>query len=103
MLRQSDSRTPSFGGLVEHECPRCQRAVELPLGELCAGCRRELDRRARAIGRIISLASTVGLGAYVLLAVPPERTARLVGAAAVALWYLLTYRVVYRVAREFLR
>jgi len=32
------------GGLIEHECPRCHRAVELPFGALCRQCVAELDR-----------------------------------------------------------
>jgi hypothetical protein len=89
--------------LVEHECPRCQRPVELPLGELCGACRRQIERRASRIGRLAALVSTVVVGIYVLVRMPAEPTPRMVGAASIAIWYLLTYFVVKRVMREYLK
>jgi len=103
MLRRWNSRTPSFGALVEHECPRCHQPVELPLGEICDACRRAIDARAIRIARPIAMISTVALGAYVVLRVPPHPTARLVSGVSVAVWYLLTYLVAKRVLREVLR
>jgi uncharacterized membrane protein (DUF106 family) len=50
----------------------------------------------------VALLSTIAVGAYVLLRVPADPTARLVSGAAVAIWYLLTNLVVRRVLREFL-
>ncbi len=91
-----------FGVLVEHECPRCHEEVELPLGALCARCRREIDRRAARLARLIAAATTLGVAVYVLLRVPPDRTARLVGAMGIAVWYVLTNLVMRRVLREFL-
>ncbi len=103
MLRRSSSQTPFLGVLVEHECPRCQREVELPLGELCPACRQEIERRAHRIGRLVALVSTIGVGIYVLLKMPAEPTSRMVGAASIAIWYLLTYLVVKRILREYLK
>ncbi len=91
-----------FGGLREHECPRCRRPVDLPLGAICTPCQRDIQRRAARIARTVALLSTIVLGAYVLLRVPPDPTARLVSGAAVAIWYLLTNLVVRRILREFL-
>ncbi len=91
------------GGLVEHECPRCHRPVELPLGEFCAACRQTIARRATRYARLIAMVSTAALGVYVLLRVPPDPTARTVSGVAVAAWYLLTYLIARRVLREFLR
>jgi len=102
MLRQWNSRTPLFGDLREQECPRCRRPVDLPLGEICTPCQRDIRRRTARIARIVALLSTVIVGAYVLLRVPADPTARLVSGAAVAIWYLLTNLVVRRVLREFL-
>ncbi len=101
MLRRWDSRTPLYGVLTEHECPRCRQPVELPLGEICGACRTSIERRAGRIGRLVALISTVGLAIYVLL--PEERTARLVGAMSIGIWYLLTYLVVKRILREYLK
>jgi len=101
MLRPWNSRTPSFGALLEHECPRCRRPVELPLGEICADCRRAIDARARRLARLAAMLSTLALGIYVMLRVPRDPTARMVSGGAVAAWYLLTYLVVRRVLREY--
>ena len=103
MLRPQSSQTPFLGVLVEHECPRCQRPVELPLGQLCGVCRQEIERRASRIGRLVALASTVVVGIYVLVRMPAQPTARMVGAVSIAVWYLLTYLVVKRVMREYLK
>lgn len=103
MLRLGNSRTPSFGGLLEHECPRCGREVELPFGALCHACVQEIDARARRLGRRVALVTTAALGAWILWRMPPDPTARLVGAAAVLAWYILTRTIVTRTARQFLR
>ena len=103
MLPLWSSRTPLSGGLVEHECPRCHRPVELPVGEICAVCRQAIERRARRSARLVAMTSTVALGVYVMLRVPPEPTARTVSGVAVGAWYLLTYLIARRVLREFLR
>lgn len=92
-----------FGDLRERECPRCQQPVDLPLGEICAACQRAIQRRASRIARTVALLSTVAVGIYVLLRVPPDPTARMVSGAAVAIWYLLTNLVARRVLREFLK
>jgi hypothetical protein len=77
--------------------------VELPLGEICGACRQSIERRAGRIGRLVALISTVGLAIYVLLRMPEDRTARLVGAMSIGIWYLLTYLVVKRILREYLK
>jgi len=100
MLLRPSSLSPSFGGLRERECPRCHREVDLPLGELCAACRREIDGRAARVARWVSLGTTLLFGLYVMTALPIDRTARMVGAAATVIWFLIVRRVVQRVARE---
>jgi len=40
---------------------------------------------------------------YVALALPVERTARLVGAASVLLWYVLTFVIAKRVTLEWIK
>jgi xanthosine utilization system XapX-like protein len=77
--------------------------VELPLGELCRACRQDIERRANRAGRLVALASTIVVGIYVLVRMPAEPTLRMVGAASIAIWYLLTYLVVRRVMREYLK
>ncbi|MGD2135193.1 MAG: hypothetical protein PVF27_03490 [Gemmatimonadales bacterium] len=102
MLQRPTSPTPFFGVLREHECPRCHRPVELPLGQLCSTCRREIDRRAGRIARIVAGATTVVVGGYVLLRTPGAPQARTVGVVGVVLWYVLTYVIAKRVLREYL-
>jgi len=103
MLRRTSSLSPSFGGLRERECPRCHRAVDLPLGELCEACRREIRTRAARVARWISLLTTLVFGVYLIAVLPPLQVPRLVGAAATATWYLVTRRIAERVAGEWFR
>lgn len=102
MLRRTSTLTPSFGGLRERECPRCHRAVDLPLGALCDACRRELDVHAGRVARWVSLLTTLAFGVYATVVLPPHQTARLVGAAGTVVWYLVARRVAFQVARTWL-
>lgn len=103
MLRPPSSRTPWPGVWRERECPRCHRPVELPLGQLCPACRRAIEARARRIARLVAAVTTLGVGVWVVLRVPPDPTARLVGGMGIAIWYLLTNLVLRRALRELLR
>lgn len=100
MLRRTSSLSASFAGLRERECPRCHREVDLPLGELCETCTRDIALRAGRVARWVSLVTTLAFGLYVMAALPAHRTARLVGAAGTVAWYLLARRISERVARE---
>jgi predicted amidophosphoribosyltransferase len=100
VLRPLSSQTPLRGILVEHECPRCQREVELPFGQLCSQCQREIERRARKVGRLVSLSTTLALAAYIYFRMPEDPTARTVGAASIFAWYLLTGLVTRKIMRE---
>lgn len=99
MLRRLSSQTPSFGGLRERECPRCHAEVTLPLGAICGECRRDVTRRAARVARWVSLVTTLGFGAYVMLRMPQEQTARLVGGMAVVMWYVVSRLITLRIAR----
>lgn len=103
MLRRTSSLSPSFGALREQECPRCHRAVDLPLGELCDACRREIRARAGRVARWVSLTTTLAFGVYVMAVLPPFQTARLVGAAATVIWFIVSRRIAERVAAEWFR
>ena len=89
--------------MIEHECPRCHKAVQLPLGELCGECRGDIERRAGRMGRLIAGISTVLVAIYVVVRMPADSTARLVGAMSIVIWYLLTFLVAKRVLREYLK
>jgi hypothetical protein len=103
MLLRTSSLTPSFSGLREHECPRCHRPVELPLGELCDACRLEIRQRAARVARWTSLLTTLAFGLYVMVVLPPLQMPRLVGGAATAAWFLLVRRIAQRMAAEWFR
>src|SRR5438132_668684 len=104
MLRRWNSPTPFAGVLVEHECPRCHRAVELPLGALCRSCTGEIERRAARWGNRVSVITTAGLAAYIYwFRMSPDHTARLVSGMAVVIWFMLSNIVVRRAVRELTR
>jgi hypothetical protein len=60
-------------------------------------------RKAARIGRITAIGTTLPLAVYVALGFPAERTARIVGAGLVLLWYGLTFTIAKRVAQEWLK
>ncbi|MDP2483260.1 MAG: hypothetical protein Q8W45_08260 [Candidatus Palauibacterales bacterium] len=103
MLRRTSSLSPSFGALRERECPRCRRTVDLPLGELCDACRREIRTRAARVARWVSLVTTLAFGGYAMVALPPLQVPRLVGAAATVTWFLVSRRIAERMAGEWFR
>lgn len=93
-----------YGGFRETECPRCAREVDLPLGMLCRVCLAAVDRRARRVARWVSLGTTAVFALYVMARLPVERTARLVGAGAIGVWFVASRVLALRVARQwFLR
>lgn len=89
--------------MVEHECPRCHRAVELPFGMLCRACRDEIERKAARWANLVAFASTALLAVYVTLRMPPEPTARRVGVMAVVVWFVLANVVVRRAVRGLMK
>ena len=78
------------------------------LGELCPRCVQDVTRKASRIGRLAAIVTTLLLAGYLLVtlrSVGPawQTTARTVGAAAAVAWYLLSYRIVQRIALEWLK
>lgn len=68
----------------------------------------DVERRASRVARWVAFGTTLVVGAYVavrLRAVPPasRATGRLVSGFAVVAWYVLTFRIVKRVALEWLK
>ena len=72
----------------------------IAIGGLCPKCARVAERRAARVGRIVAMGTTLPLAAYVAWTLPADRTARLVVAASVVLWYTLTFLIAKRVALE---
>src|SRR5207245_2871983 len=50
-----------------------------------------------------AMGTTLPLAVYVAWTLPPDKTARLVGAAAVLIWYVLTSLIARRVAWEWMK
>jgi len=78
------------------------------LGDLCPRCVQDVTRKASRIGRLVAVVTTLLLAGYLVVtlrAVAPgwQTTARTVGAAAAVAWYLLSYRIVQRIALEWLK
>lgn len=77
-------------------------------GDLCPRCLQVVTRKASRVGRLVAIATTLVLAGYLTLtlrSVPPasQATARAVGAAAAVAWYVLTFRIVQRMALEWLK
>ena len=108
MLRPANSLAPWPGG-SSHPCARCGTVTAgIALGGLCPRCWNGVTRKASRVGRLVAIVTTLLLAGYVILTLrsvsaPWQPTARTVGAAAVVVWYLLTYRIAKRVALEWLR
>ena len=103
MLRQTISPAPWPVG-PKHPCARCGEFVAgIAIGGLCASCARLMDRKASRTARLVAIATTLPLAAYVTWSLPAERTARLVGAASVLLWYALTFLIAKRVTLEWIK
>lgn len=95
--------SPLLGTVLGHECPRCHKAVQLPLGELCRDCRDAVEMRARKISRYVALGTTIPFAAYVYFRLPDDSTLRLVGISTVAAWYIITGLVTKRILLEVLK
>ena len=105
MLLRPNSPAPWSSGLgPSHPCAKCGTdTAGIAIGGLCANCTRLLARRASKIARLVAMGTTVPLAVYVALALPVERTARLIGAASVLLWYVLTFLIAKRVTLEWIK
>jgi hypothetical protein len=75
----------------------------IPIGGLCADCYRRVAARAARIGLLAAVGTSLPLAVYVTLSLPATRDARLIGAAAVVLWYVVTSVIGRRVAWEWLK
>jgi hypothetical protein len=62
-----------------------------------------VGRRAARLGRWVAIGTSLPLAGYVSLTLPPDRTARFVGAVAVVTWYVLTSLVARRVGLEWMK
>ncbi len=103
MVRRGSSPTPLVTGLIEHECPRCHREVELPFGQLCDACMADIRSRAKKTARIVAALSTLAVALYILIPIPADGRARMVGLVGTAVWYVLSYMMVRRMMQNWER
>lgn len=105
MLLRPNSPAPWSSGLgPSHPCAKCGAdTAGIAIGGRCANCTRLLERRASRVARIVAIGTTLPVAVYVAWALPVERTARLVGAACVLLWYVLTFLIAKRVTLEWIK
>lgn len=103
MLAPTSLQKQFASGLVETECSRCGWKGEVPFGQVCIGCQREINRRAKRIARWVALVSTGFVGFYAHLQLPDDETARLVGAVSVLVWYVFSYTAASRASRLLLK
>jgi len=104
LLRPSSPAPWSSGLGPSHPCAKCgETTAGIAIGGLCLNCTRLLERRASKIARLVAIGTTAPLAVYVAFGLPVERTARLVGAASVLLWYVLTFLIAKRVTLEWLK
>ena len=91
--------------MKEHECPRCHREVELPFGELCGICKREISRRASRTANLVAVASTAVMALYTVARLPeaPAPNQRLVAYVGIIVWFMLSNMVVRRVMKNYTR
>ncbi len=92
-----------------HPCARCgQPTAGIAPGDLCVPCTRDVSKKASRIGRLVAIVTTLLLAGYLTLtlrtvAPASQTTARTVGAVTAVAWYLLTFRIVQRIAFEWLK
>jgi hypothetical protein len=91
---------PSLSGLPDVPCARCGRRGPIAWGELCPICQGERLVQAVKLSRWVALGSALVVGLYAVLRIPPQY--RWYSAIAVAGIYLITRRIVTRLAMEFL-
>ena len=95
--------SPFLGTAVGHECPRCHKEVELPLGAICPDCKEAIKQRARKVSRYVAIGTTIPFAAYVYIRLPEDSTLRLVGLSSVVAWYIITGLVTKRILMEALK
>lgn len=105
MLLRPSSPAPWLSGLgPSHPCAKCGTDTPgIAIGGLCVTCMRSLERRAGKIARLAAMGTTLPLAVYIAATLPVDRTARLVSAAGVVLWYALTFLIAKRVTLEWLK
>ena len=107
MLPRPTSPALSPGGSspvgLSHLCARCGTSTpDIPVGALCRECAQIVARRAGRIARWVAMGTTAPLAVYVTLTLPATANARILGAAAVVAWYVITARIARRIAWEWL-
>jgi hypothetical protein len=75
----------------------------LAVGGICSECWKQIVRRAGRISRWVAMGTTLPLAIYLMVTLPAQRNARVMGAVAAVTWYLLTSLIARRVAMEWMK
>lgn len=75
----------------------------LAVGGICSECWRTLQRRAAHLSRWVAMGTTLPFAIYLMVSLPAERNARLMGLVAVLIWYILSSLITRRVAVEWFK
>jgi hypothetical protein len=75
----------------------------IAIGGLCPECAATVAAKARRIARWVAMGTTLPLAVYVTVSLPADRNARILAAAAIVAWYVLTGRIARRVAWEWMK
>lgn len=108
-MLQPPSSLGLWPGGSSQACARCGESTQgLAPGDLCPPCTRNVTRTASRSGRVVAVLTTLLVAGYLMLTLRSlapawQATARTVGAVAAVAWYLLTFRIVQRIAFEWLK
>lgn len=92
---------PLHGVSLDVPCVRCgRRNPANRWGELCVLCRGEVEERGKKLARRVAPVAAILCAAWVYLAVPPNTLPRFYGGVAVLVTWLVTRRIVTRVAAD---
>ncbi|MDP2576679.1 MAG: hypothetical protein V3U38_02705 [Gemmatimonadota bacterium] len=84
-------------------CHELYAASELDRYLFCPPCRQQIRRRGASWGRIVGLAASVGVAAYVVVAAQPSRPYLFLYALALALTYVLASRIASSLVQGYYR
>ena len=75
----------------------------LAVGGICSECWQAVQRRAACLSHWVAMGTTLPFAVYLMVTLPAERNARLMGLVAVLIWYILSSLITKRVAVEWLK
>lgn len=75
----------------------------LAVGGICSECWQAVQRRAARLSHWVAMGTTLPFAVYLMVTLPAERNARLMGLVAVLIWYIVSSLITKRVAVEWMK